>query len=241
MPTRVQQAQGNGANNTTSMPAAAGTGAIVQAANQLQQSSQNAANRAQAAMGGGATQVPTISAFWKSNQPNAEAAIMAIPGFDMAHENRSYTTNVGTEANPNVQEVNSSGEKKPYTGNTLTEQYHSAISQIFDKLEKSGVSSNPGMVRAIVRDYFKPENRVASFGAKSIFNDPAFYQVANQGAGGGQTKLDNTINAIADFYSTTKRQRDAQFGVQPTTITKTVEATVTPPPATKPKVKVKKK
>jgi len=227
MPTRVQQAQG--------------TGAIVQAANQLQQAAQNAANQTQASMGRGATEVPTVAAFWKTQQPNAESAIMTIPGFDMAHENRSYTRNVGTAANPNVQEVGSSGEQKK-GGISLTEQYHSGISKIFDMLEKSGVSSNPEMVRTVVRDYFKPENREASFGKGNIFTNPAFYQVANQGAGGGSTKLNNTINAIADYYSTVKRQRDSQFGVTPATTTRTVEATVVQPAkSTGAKVRVSKK
>ena len=229
MPTRVQQAQGNGA--------------IVQAANQLQQASQNASNRAQASMGAGATEVPTISAYWKTQQPDTERAIMSIGGFDMAQENRDKTANIGTSSAPFVSEVDANGNPKPFTpGGGLTQKYHSGISEIFDRLERSGVSADPGMVRAVVRDFFKPENRASSFSKTSIFNDPAFYQVANQHASGGNTKLDNTINAIADYYSTIKRQRDAQFNVRPTTATRTVEATVvTPAKSTGAKVRVSKK
>jgi len=227
-------------NSTTNMPAAAGTGAIVKAATQMSQASQNAANRARASMGVGATQAPTISSFWKSQQPDTEAAIMSIPGFDMAHESRDYTKNIGTATQPNTQEVKSTGEQKTFTsGGGLTQQYHAGISKIFDKLEQAGVSSDPATVRTVLKTWFQPQNRRANLG-EGIFTDPAFYEVAGQGAGGGSTKLDNTVNAIADFYSTTKKQRDSRFNVTPTTTTRTVEAVVVPP-ASRPRVRVAKK
>lgn len=214
MPTKVQQAQANQATQAG--------GVIGQAAQQISQASAAAAQRANASMGGNATETPTISAFWKTQNPNAENAIMSIQGFDVAHENRDRTANIGTEDNPNTVEVDPNGNPKPFTpGGGLTQKYHSGISEIFDKLEKSGISADSGMARAVVRDMFRPENRTSSFSRASIFNDPAFYQVANN-----QTKFENTINAIADQFVTLKRARDKQFNVQPTTVTRTVEAVV---------------
>ena len=154
---------------------------------------------------------------------------MNISGFDMARESRDYTKNIGTEKNPNVQEVTSRGEvKAPTQGGGLTQQYHSGISRIFDNLEKAGVGSNPAEVRTVLKQWFRPENRNKYLG-QGIFTDPAFYAVAEQGAGGGSTKLENSINAIADQYAALRRARDNQFNVRPGQQITTAQAVISRP------------
>jgi hypothetical protein len=234
MGTRSTTAQSNGVQPGTMAQVG---GMIGQAANAAQQ----AATRARAASGGAATPMPTISEFWKSQTPNAEAAIMNIPNFQMARQDRDYTRNIGTATAPNTQEVSPSGAAKPLTpGGGLTQRYYSGISEIFDKLERGGVSSDPGTVKATIKEWFSPANRQNNLG-KTVFNDPAFLQVANQGAGGGGTLLENTVDAITNQYVNLKRQRDNQFNIQPGTRTFTEQAVVAPAPARNTRVRVRRR
>jgi hypothetical protein len=232
MGTRSTTAQSNGVQPGTMAQVG---GMIGQAANAAQQ----AATRARAASGGAATVTPTISEFWKLQTPNAEAAIMNIPNFQMARQDRDYTKNIGTATAPNTQEVKSTGEVKEMTpGGGLTQRYYSGISQVFDKLERGGVSSDPGVVKATLKDWFSQQGRQRNL-AGTVFNDPAFLQVANQSSGGGSNLLENTVDAITNQYVNLKRQRDNQFNIQPGTRTITAQAVVTPAPARTPRVRVR--
>jgi len=195
MPPRVQQAQGNQAGQTNQTG-----GAIGQAAQQTR------ANQQQQPQAG----IVSVSKYWSDKTPDIEEALKQT-GMGVLSLNRDRTTNIGTKEKPFASEVDPYGNPKLTPEGGLSQQYTSSISKLYDRLEEAGVGANEANVRTVLKEWFKPENRMANLGANSIFNDKSWHYIGNNYMGGSKTYEDDVIDKLASHYAQTRKARDAEY------------------------------